>query len=100
MKTYTQRKDSVILSRGKDESFRPEARPGDIMIYKGTRFRLELKNGRSCEDCPFYDEKAIANWCCSLPRDVRNDWCTAYPPEKATCFVALDQDLPTLTSDR
>ena len=93
MRTYHQREDSVILSRGKEE-FRPEPKAGDIMLRGGERFRLELKAGRRCEDCPFYDSAKTWNWQCGLPRDVRNNWCTAYPPEAATIFVALDTTLP------
>ena len=92
MRNYYQRKDSVILSRGNEE-FRPAVNPGDIMVFNGSRFRLEIRGLRRCKDCPFYAPENFGNWQCSLPNKTRNDWCTAYPESSATIFVALDRDL-------
>ena len=92
MRTYYQRENSVILSR-ENEEFRPEVKPGDIMLFNGSRFRLEIRGQRRCKDCPFYAPENFGNWQCSLPNKTRNDWCTAYPESSATIFVALDRDL-------
>ena len=92
MRNYYQRKDSVILSRGNEE-FLPEVKPGDIMIFNGSRFRLEIRGQRRCKDCPFYAPENFGNWQCGLPRNIRNTWCSAYPESSATIFVALDRDL-------